>query len=576
MHLISLTANKKTFKAVQFNKSGLSLIVGKQKEPEKSDSGKTYNGVGKSLLIALIHFCLGSNTNNALAESIPDWEFTLSFELNRQKYTATRNTSKQNKIYLNNKQLTTKAFKTKLYQEAFKITADVAGLTFRPLIKRFIRPGKESYVSFDTIRGEERNPYQKLLANAFLLGLDVDLVIEKRQLKKDKERVEKLRENLRQDNIFLEFFTENKNVDIELKDIEDKIKLLEADLQAFTIAEDYYEVQKEANQIQNNLQALRNRVIALTNAIENINVSLKIQPDISPDSLFKLYEETKIALPDTVVKQVYEVTEFHTKLIDNRINRLTAERTRLSKEVSELEKEVQKNSNKLDSYLKYLNSNRALDEFIKLSEYVNDLKAKAQKIKDYKDLLESYSNRSQEITIALSQATQKTNRYLKEAKSILDDNLETFRTFSKQFYSNKPGGLTVDNNQKDNQQRFDIKASIEDDSSDGINDVKIFCFDMTLLSTRYTHNINHLVHDSRLFSNIDPRQRATIFKIAYQHTLKSQTQYIATLNEDQITSMRNQFTPEQFKQIIEDNIVLGLTDDSAEGKLLGIQVDMKY
>ena len=35
-------------------------------------------------------------------------------------------------------------------------------------------------------------------------------------------------------------------------------------------------------------------------------------------------------------------------------------------------------------------------------------------------------------------------------------------------------------------------------------------------------------------------------------------------------------TPEEFKEIVEDNQVLELNDDSDEGKLLGIQVDLEY
>ena len=66
MKLIELSANKESFKTVPFNKSGLSFIVAKQKNPETSDNGKTYNGVGKSLIILIIHFCLGAKKNITL------------------------------------------------------------------------------------------------------------------------------------------------------------------------------------------------------------------------------------------------------------------------------------------------------------------------------------------------------------------------------------------------------------------------------------------------------------------------------------------------------------------------------
>ena len=54
MRLIRLSANRESFKPVMFNETGLTLIVG-----SKTKGGETYNGVGKSLIVALLHFCLG-------------------------------------------------------------------------------------------------------------------------------------------------------------------------------------------------------------------------------------------------------------------------------------------------------------------------------------------------------------------------------------------------------------------------------------------------------------------------------------------------------------------------------------
>lgn len=64
MILLSLGANKNTFHPIQF-KDGINIIVGKQVAPHDKNDGNTYNGVGKSLIIHLIHFCLGSNKIDA-------------------------------------------------------------------------------------------------------------------------------------------------------------------------------------------------------------------------------------------------------------------------------------------------------------------------------------------------------------------------------------------------------------------------------------------------------------------------------------------------------------------------------
>jgi len=73
-----------------------------------------------------------------------------------------------------------------------------------------------------------------------------------------------------------------------------------------------------------------------------------------------------------------------------------------------------------------------------------------------------------------------------------------------------------------------------------------------------------------------PHRKAALFKIAYEQTDEDKGQYVASVNEDQVLSMKDQFTDKEFERIITDNIVLELTDDLPESKLLGVQVDMRY
>ena len=78
MKLISLTANKQSFHPVIF-REGINIIVGKQAVSQNENDGNTYNGVGKSLAIHLVHFCLGSNAINSFSQKLSNWEFTLRF-----------------------------------------------------------------------------------------------------------------------------------------------------------------------------------------------------------------------------------------------------------------------------------------------------------------------------------------------------------------------------------------------------------------------------------------------------------------------------------------------------------------
>lgn len=75
---------------------------------------------------------------------------------------------------------------------------------------------------------------------------------------------------------------------------------------------------------------------------------------------------------------------------------------------------------------------------------------------------------------------------------------------------------------------------------------------------------------------MDVRQRARVFQMADMVSREVGFQYIATLNPDFVTGMKAEFLAPDFEQVILNNIVLELKDDSPAGKLLGIQVDMHY
>ena len=123
--------------------------------------------------------------------------------------------------------------------------------------------------------------------------------------------------------------------------------------------------------------------------------------------------------------------------------------------------------------------------------------------------------------------------------------------------------------------RFNIEAKIESDNSDGINNVKIFCYDLTLLFKGKNHKINFIFHDSRLFDGIDDRQKAELISVLNEKFSDTNNQYIASINQNQIKGIKYILGEERYKEIIEDNTILVLTDEDVSEKLLGVQVDIE-
>lgn len=576
MRLIELRANMESFHTITFNKVGVSIIRAiKVSEDKKS----TYNSTGKSLLIYLIHFCLGSSENSELKEKLPGWVFTLEFQIDGKLYTATRNVDNQKIIILDNEEYKLKDFNDFLQSKVFfNIPADFKYLSFRSLINRFIRPKKSSYDTYNCFQKDEKE-FQELLNNAFLLGLDIEKISKKRELKEEWDNTKEKKKNIENDPVMREFFTgdsDKKKIDLEIVGLEKKIEKLSKSIADFKIAEDYDSIRKEADEISSELRKYKNRRTIIFMAINNIDKSLDIKPDIKAQDIQNLYEEANAIISDSIKKRFEEVENFNKKLLGNRKVRLIEEKKRFEQQLNEIEGIIKRLGKQENEKLYLLKSTGSLEEYAKLNEQFSQLQIKFSKLSDYKELLSSYNSKIDEIKEAFVKENSETNKYLKDNELLKKRNIEVFNSFAEQFYENKTSGIIIENNEGENQNRFNIEATIDSDSGDGVNNVKIFCFDWTLLKTQNNHNIKFVFHDSRLISEIDPRQIATMFYLSNLQSKEFGLQYIITANQKELDSLKIEMTEEEYKESIEDNIIEELTDESDESKLLGITIDLNY
>lgn len=573
MRLIELRANKESFHTVRFNPSGISIIAAIK---VTNDQRKTYNSVGKSLTVALIHFCLGSNSNSEFETNLEDWIFYLDFEIGEKKFTSKRSTSSQKEIELNGDTYSIRDYCKVLEKELFKINTNSKFLSFRGLISRFLRFGDFSYVNYDYYIKKE-NDITRLLNNSFLLGLDTDLVLKKADLKEKEKNIKELKNQLNNPEFKALFGTENKkDLEIKVVELETIIKRYKKNIEEFVIAEDYNLIRKEADKISYELRNTKNKAAKFSIAISNISKSLDIQPDISKEQIIKLYEEAKVELSEMVVKKLNELESFNSQLLDNRTQKLILEKREFEKQLAEINKRIAILGNQEDEKLQYLNSTGALEDYTKLNKVLSDNERKLFTLYQYKKLDTDYKLAFEENKKDFTNENIATNKYLEESEELIKDNIVLFKSFVEKFYSEKNSGITIDNNEGKNAIRFDIKAKIQDDAGNAVNEVKIFCFDWTILKARHNHKINFLFHDSKITGDMDPRQIKTMFEIAYEECKINNFQYIISLNQSVIEGLKTEMDAEQHKRLVTDNIKLTLSDKSPKEKLLGIQVDIDY
>lgn len=575
MKLIKLSANMPTFHTIEFKQQGITLISARRRTVSKD---RTYNSVGKSLAIYLIHFCLGANATKDFIEKLPGWAFRLDFELEGREHYTLRSSDNKNRIIFDDKEIPVKTFNKIMGQKVFELEDDTKYLSFRALIARFIRLGKSGYTSFDKFRAKESSPTD-IINTSYLLGINVNTLIRKVELKEEDDLLKTQDRNLIKDPVMKSLLLGTgrpEDIELRLLDLDKQIKQLQDDIHSFVIAEDYGAIKFEADEISKSLIQWRNTVTKCKIALDNISKSSERRPDIKKDMLVSFFNEANISLGQIVVKKLEEVEHFNDRLITDRIRILSEQQKKYEDLLEKSKKTIVALEAQENEKLQYLNSHGALDDYTRLTEMLADYRTKKEKLEQYKVLQKNYKQKREELKRTIADENLKTQDYLDRIDSLTRRHMEFFHDLVKEFYSDKTAGLQILNNEGVNKQRYNIEARISDDSGDGVNETKIFCFDWTLLTAQKHNNVKFIVHDNRIISETDPRQVATMFRIANRICQDQGYQYILTINEASLDLLKKEMSDEEYKSLVSTNELLKLDDSSDKAKLLGIQVDLKY
>ena len=150
------------------------------------------------------------------------------------------------------------------------------------------------------------------------------------------------------------------------------------------------------------------------------------------------------------------------------------------------------------------------------------------------------------------------NNVLREAVSIFKNNTE--------YLYPEAGKLTIDVNETGYKFDVDIKSS----RSQGVNYMKVFCYDMLLAELGCGREIypKFLIHDSTIFDGVDERQVAKALMLAKTKCEELKFQYITLINSDMIPY--HEFDSEFVKEF-DENVILRISDEQENGGLLGIR-----
>lgn len=566
MKLKTLSCDQASFKTLHFNTEGLTLIVGDSRDENEGSS----NGVGKTLAMGLVHHCLGGSIGPKIKKAAPDWLFTLVFSIKNKDHVITRNGDGEI-LLLDETSIKPKELLAWLNDSGvFRVDGQIPGITFRSLFRRFARYEHEDCL--DPLMTKKEKEVDGKLRSLYLLGLDCSLAVTKQKNKGDMTDANKAKKLWKSDHTLKNMFRTGINPKVRLNWLKNEIPRLMAALESYEVAENYRLLEIQSNDLTQTLREIEKQIAILDFQLDGIRKALEEHPDITAADLRAFYAGLENIFKEEALEHFENVERFHRELSSNRRQRLTKEQLEITSKKEQLEQERKQTSMQRDDYLKKLEGKKALDEYAAIAKNIAALEEEKERLNAFLSVEKDLSQRIQDIKERMVIDDRRTDEYLNSKP--YDDLSRRFSDLAGMLYPNHPNGLEVENNKGDNQIRYNISVQIQGDGSDGINAARILCFDWLFYMHGANHTMDFLWHDNRMFAHMDPGARAKWFVFVLRSLKNTKKQYVASLNTENLKTMRPHMTPDEWKDLV-SRINLKLHGDKPENKLLGIQFGME-
>ena len=578
----SITANQPSFRRVAFT-PGLNVILADR--TEESSRKDSRNGLGKSTLIEIIHFCLGSRVVRGRGLAIPalqDWAFTMEMSLGGERITVARAVASANTVVvtglsdewpdlpssdlMEQRSFTQVQWRTFLGKVLFSLPSAAApkyNPSFRSLISYFVRRGHDAFGDPFT-HSRHQQVWDKQLHVALLLGLEWRHAAQWQAIK-DRDKDLKSLRNLVDRNAVPHLGGSVGELEAErvtlAQEIEDRSRALET----FRVHPEYESIRDEANQLTEELHREANDNLVASRRLGLYRQAIESEEPPSADSIEDVYEEMGVVFSEQVRRSLVEAREFYGLVVRDRRRFLRKETSRLENQIAETERRIRELTESRARLLEILTTHGALEEMVKLQERHVTRCQELERVKEQIDRRRQMESDERRVARDKAELAELAARDHKERRDIWNTPVRLFNLNSQALYR-APGHLVIDTT--DSGLKFNIEISKS--GSHGIGKMKMFCFDLALLAFSAGHRlqIDFLVHDSEMYDGVDSRQRAAAIQRAREVADATRTQYICALNSDMVPY-------EDFREGFEfdEYVRLRLTDGDPAGTLLGIVFD---
>ena len=549
----AIRANKATFRSVKFE-PGFNVVLADK--TDKSSQKDSRNGAGKSLLLEIIHFCLGGSAGTSLKKKeLHDWKFTLDLKLAGKDVSVTRGLEHPNKVEVEGDisfaptdvllPMPGGSFQMKSTEWARCLGAAVFGIPveekpqpfaprFRSLFPFFARSGRDAFSSAFRHHRQTKIGEQQI-SNAFLLGLGWDYA-RQWQLLREKSLLLKAYKHASETGIAQMVSGSLGELEAERVRMEQSAKRTEENLRSFKVHPEYDRIEEQASSLTREIHGLANQNVTDGRLLEHYRRSVAEETgaadaDRASNTLEEAYREAGVVLPDLVKKRLEDVKQFHHSLVRGRRDFLSSEAERLARDIAKRKQDLIALDGRRASFMQVLETHGALAEYNRLQALRQDAQNKLEEVsRRIKQLKELDQGRSQ-LKIELETLRQMTRQDLEDRSSPKEKAIALFNANSEALYD-APGNLIIEVGKNGYQFEVEIPRA----GATGIENMKVFCYDLTLTQL-WTEQPNHpgvLLHDSPMFDGVDERQKAAAWARAKAESERLGFQYICLVNTDDI------------------------------------------
>ncbi len=256
---------------------------------------------------------------------------------------------------------------------------------------------------------------------------------------------------------------------------------------------------------------------------------------------------------------------FHDQVISNRRAFLQAEISRIQQVVDEREAKIKNLTDRRAEVLRVLQTHGALQEMSHLQQRFVEMQGSLERIQARLREMKNLKTTMRDVKTAKEELVRTAEQDHEERKTTWSAAVRLFNEHSQALYESS-GRLVIDVGDTGYKYQVDIERS----GSEGIEKMKIFCFDLAILQLQMQarRGIDFLVHDTLMYDSVDARQRALALERAHGVTSALGGQYICTMNSDMVP--RDDFSKAfDFERCVR----LTLSDATPAGSLLGMRFE---